>query len=92
MKHLNLKKGKPSEITAKSAKVAQSENSSQYVEEEDDSNQNSEDKDFGLVPVNNLDNKTVHIRFEDEPKYLQESRGFLLETDTENLNNAAGGY
>ena len=37
----------------------------------DENSINSDDKDdFGCVPANNIDNETVHIKFEDEPKYL----------------------
>ena len=55
--------------------------------------QNSDEREeFGCVPINNLDNETVHIKFEEEPKYMQKSQHFLIDTDNENINNPTGGY
>lgn len=49
--------------------------SSQLAEEDDDDGENSDyNNDFGCVPVNNIDNETVHIKVIDEdPKFYQKS-------------------
>ncbi|CDW72031.1 wd-40 repeat-containing protein [Stylonychia lemnae] len=59
----------------------------------DDSNDyDSDDKDdFGIVPAINMDNDTVHIKIEDEPKFHQKSQLFMIDTDNEQLN-PTGGY
>ena len=40
------------------------------IEEDHDGNDSDDKEEFGCVPANNLDNETVHIKFEEEPKYL----------------------
>ncbi len=65
-----------------------SDSSCQEDDEDDGAydEEGSERDDFGVVPVNNMDHDTVHIKVmqdETEPKFYQKSQHFLLESDTE---------
>ena len=56
--------------TNKSNKMM-SDNESSHVAEDDDAIEDSDEDrdDFGCVPVNNIDNETVHIKIlDDDPK------------------------
>ncbi len=65
---LKVSRKKNSQGTVKSNKLQSEAESSQIVEEEEPDSEGNNDS-FGCVPINNLDNETVHIKIlDDEPK------------------------
>lgn len=54
--------------TNKSNKLMSENESSHVAEDDDDAIEDSDEdrNDFGVVPVNNIDNETVHIKIQDD--------------------------